>query len=258
MMMIPPLNKQKMDSRSDISKKPMYGNYRVHHPEGHLMFYCDLKKYNWYLTRDLAVVIPDEEKSIQLTFEPKGDGEKPMFLSEIRQNVCVVSGSEEDLTKHHVVPTQFRKYFPDVYKSKNSNDVVAITNQCHNDYERIADIYKEELVNTYITEEEIEYNKILAFINKIAGTLERYEDLIPDERVLKLYERLFKFLDKMDVLLSDARELEEINFSELIVERMGVEELIVSWKNHFVEHTNPQFLPDWWDPDYIKIIDIRK
>tara|TARA_R110000772_G_scaffold47449_5_gene108534 strand:- start:4697 stop:5440 length:744 start_codon:yes stop_codon:yes gene_type:complete len=247
-----------MGNRSEISKKPMYGNYKVYHPKGHLMFYCDLKKYNWYLSRDLAVVMPDEEKSIKFTFEPKGNGEKPRFLSEIRQNVCVVSGSEEDLTKHHVIPTQYRKYFPDVYKSKNSNDVVVITNDGHNEYERIADVYKDELTNTYITKEEIEYNKLLAFVNKISRTLEKYEEVIPSDRVSNLYEKLDHFLNKLDVVLEDAKELEEINFSKLIVERMGVEELIVSWKNHFVEHTDPQFLPDWWDPDYIKIIDIRK
>lgn len=245
------------DNGLEISKKPMYGNYKVYHPKGHLMFYCDEKKYNWYLSRDLAIIL-DEEKAIKLTFEPKGDGEKPRFLTEQRQNICVVTGSDENLTKHHVIPTQYRQYFPDVYKSKNSNDVVAMRDKEHNDYERIADIYKEELINTYITEEEFEYNKILAFINKIAGTLERYEDLIPNDRVLKLYKRLFDFLDKMDILLVDAKELEEINFNKLIVERVGIEKLIVDWKNHFVEHTNPQFLPEWWDSNYVKIIDIRK
>tara|TARA_R110000772_G_scaffold2410_4_gene8499 strand:- start:7962 stop:8723 length:762 start_codon:yes stop_codon:yes gene_type:complete len=247
-----------MGNGLEISKKPMYGNYKVYHPKGHLMFYCDLKKFNWYLSRNLAVVVPDEEKSIKFTFEPKGDGEKPIFLSELRQNICVVTGSDEDLTKHHVVPTQYRQYFPNIYKSKNSNDVVVMRDKEHNDYERIADIYKEDLTKYYITEGEIEYNKIITLISKISNTLERYEHLIPEKRVDRLYDRLDMFLNKLGVVIEEFDDLEPLNYNQLIVDRMGVENLIVSWKNHFVEHMNPQFLPEWWDPDYIKIIDVRE
>lgn len=246
-----------MGNGVEISKKPMYGNYKVYHPKGHLMFYCDLKKFNWYLDRNLAVLL-DEPKSIQLTFEPKGDGEKPRFLSGLRRNICVVSGSEDNLTKHHVVPTQYRKHFPEMYKSKNSNDVVAIENDIHNEYEKIADLYKEELIRVYITDEEIEYNRILSCINRLCITLNKYGHLIPDDRYVDLFNRLDHFLIKLNISLDEVKDLSEINYSELIVDRMGVEELIISWKRHFVEHTDPQYLPKWWDPDYVKIIDIRK
>lgn len=239
------------------SNKTLYGNYKVYHPKGHLMFYCDKKKYNWYLSRDLAFVLPDEEKSIKLTFEPKGDGEMPQFLTSQRENICVVTGTSDYLTKHHVIPTQYRQYFPEVYKSKNSNDVVAMCDEEHQKYERIADVYKNELINLYITPEEFEYNRMLEYITKISNTLNLYEHLIPSDRVADLYNRLDKFLNKLGVVIDEVKDLDTININELIVERAGVEKLIIDWKNHFIQHANPQFLPDWWDPDFIKIIDIR-
>jgi len=35
-------------------KTPIYGNWKVVHPSGHLMFYGDEKKANWYLKRKLV------------------------------------------------------------------------------------------------------------------------------------------------------------------------------------------------------------
>lgn len=246
-----------MSKRLIISKKPMYGNYKVYHPKGHLMFYCSKKKYNWYLKRDLAIVLEGEEKSIQLTFNPKGDGEKPRFLQSERQNRCVECGTDEDLTKHHVVPTRYRKHFPDIYKSKNSNDVVVMCEEDHSKYERVADKFKYQLENEYITEEEMEYNKMVEFIYKTMNTLEKHEDKIPEERLNYLREKMNGYMEKLDIVIQEAKDLELINFNKLIVERCGIEKLIVDWKNHFIKNTDVKYLPDWWDPNYVKIVDFR-
>jgi hypothetical protein len=222
------------------------------------MFYCNKKKFNWYLKRDLADIIEGEKKSIQLTFTPRGDGEKSIFLSEERQNICVVTGSDKNLTKHHVVPTQYRQYFPNIYKSKNSNDVVAICDEEHSNYERYADELKSDLIEKYILKDEIEYNKKLDFLRKTLNTLDKHEDKIPYDRLWYLYEKLEMVLKHVGIVQEEVDNLEKLNIDQLIVDRMGIEELIVTWKNHFVEYSKPKYLPDWWDPNHIKIVDIRQ
>lgn len=237
---------------SELKENP-YGNYRVYHPEGGLMFFCDLKKYNWYLSRNLAHVVGD--KSIKLNFTPKGYGEDDEFLIEGRKNICVVSGSSEGLTKHHVVPTQYRRYFPNRYKSNNSNDVVVLTREIHNEYELTADKYKKYLEDYYITESELYYNKCVSDFNKLKSSL-RYKEDIPPHRLFELYRDLNKVMDELGINISYDR-MDPIDINKLIVERMGVEKMIVDWKNHFVENTNPQFLPKWWNPNYVKIVKNR-
>src|SRR5271154_4010708 len=98
----------------------MYDNCRLYGPDGLFMAFCDKKRFNWYLKKGLANQIDD--KSIQLNFSPKGTGcsERGQYLKTPRQSICVVCGTDKDLTKHHVVPTRFRKHFPVEIKSHAS------------------------------------------------------------------------------------------------------------------------------------------
>jgi hypothetical protein len=238
-------------------KKP-YSNLKVYHPHGNLMFFSSKKKFNWYLRKNLAVKISDD--SIQLTFEPKGYGEDPKYLTP-RENICVVTGETDNLTKHHVIPTQFRQYFPMKYKSKNSADVVAITRDAHDEYEREADKLKEWLIDVYISEEEINYNKSLNYIQKMLKTINNYRESIPSDKIGDMYKDINGYLDNIkkindDVIkLSHLDNLKPIDFNKLIVERIGVENMIKLWKNHFIEKANPKYLPEWWDPNDVKIVE---
>ena len=104
--------------------RKIYGNYKVFSPEGHLMFRCDLKKANWYLSRDLAHLFSDDPHTIQLKFQPKGLGNhnKVYGLTEM-DNKCVVCGTNEFLTRHHVVPISYRRFFPVEIKSHNFHEL---------------------------------------------------------------------------------------------------------------------------------------
>jgi len=222
------------------------------------MFFCSKKKFNWYLKKGLAEKL--NEDSIKLTFEPRGMGEDPMFLTP-RENRCVVSGNTKDLTRHHVVPTQFRQHFPMKYKSKNSSDVVVITRDEHDKYEREADVLKEKLIDMYVSEDEINYNKSLHYIQRMLNTIENYKDLIPNDKIGNMYDDMNEYLEKIKkindevIKLSHLENLEPIDFNKLIVERVGVEELIVMWKTHFIEYAKPKYLPEWWNPNYVKIVE---
>ena len=129
-------------------KKLSLENWKVYHPNGKHMFTCGDSKAYWYLDRTDDNGIPLAEKisefEIRLTFEPKGDGysEKDDFGKSDRLIRCVVSGQEDNLQRHHIVPYCYRTYFPVEYKSKNHHDVVLITDKLHEEYEREANKLK--------------------------------------------------------------------------------------------------------------------
>ena len=109
------------------SKNLSSENWKVYHPSGRHMFTCGEKKAFWYLERNLAKLI-DGERSIELTFIPKGNGfeDDEEFGRSIRIVRCVVTGVSNSLQRHHIVPYCYRTYFPEQYKSKNHHDVVLL------------------------------------------------------------------------------------------------------------------------------------
>ena len=124
-------------------------NWKVYHPSGRHMFTCGEKKASWYLERNLAKLIG--KKMIELTFIPRGNGfeDNEEFGRSIREARCVVSGLEEGLQRHHIVPYCYRTYFPEIFKSKNHHDVVLINHEIHSQYERQANEYKDEIARIY-------------------------------------------------------------------------------------------------------------
>ena len=147
-------------------------NWKVYHPDGTHMFTCGERKANWYLNntnedgKPLAKKIGDYK--IQFTFEPKGKGYKKGEVFGLASRVirCVVSGEENNLQRHHIVPYCYRQHLPDEYKSKNHHDVVLVTNKAHEEYELSATEYKNELAHEYgvptLNELNLKYTKLLS------------------------------------------------------------------------------------------------
>ncbi|CAN6457551.1 unnamed protein product [Victoria cruziana] len=52
-------------------KAPVYHNCRIYASDGRLLCYCDKKKLEWYLDRNLAKLVEDDPPAIMLRFEPK-------------------------------------------------------------------------------------------------------------------------------------------------------------------------------------------
>lgn len=67
----------------------------------------------WYLERDLAVLIDEDPPTIQLKFSPAGSGNSgsEFYLSE-KQNRCVSCGLDKDYLRHSIVPHSYRKFLP--------------------------------------------------------------------------------------------------------------------------------------------------
>src|SRR5208283_2948606 len=102
-----------------ISKGPPYDNIECYHPDGSLMCYLSSRQAEWYIKKGLGSFFDeskekDSNKKLRLNFVPNGKGEPEVLLRE-RKNICVVSGKNDMLTKHHVIPYQYRKCFPSMY-----------------------------------------------------------------------------------------------------------------------------------------------
>lgn len=238
-------------------KIPIYGNYKVLSPEGKLMFRCQEKKFNWYLKRNLAKII--EDSTIQLLFEPKGLGHQSDYYLKQKDNICVVCGfsDELNLTKHHVVPYCYRKFFPPEYKDHNHHDILPLCLECHNRYECLASNFKQKISNKY----NIPINGICSFDKekykaiKYASSLFNYENLMNNERKDKLKKYLSEYLKKectdQDIknLSSEYYELTKCQTTngELVFQKIdNLNDFIIQWRKHFIENMHPKFLPEGW------------
>lgn len=272
------------------SKNLSSENWKVYHPSGRHMFTCGEKKAQWYLERNLAKLIGT--KKIALTFVPKGNGfeDNEEFGRSIRLARCVVTGVEENLQRHHIVPYCYRTYFPEEYKSKNHHDVVLINNEIHSIYEQKANKYKDIIARIYnvktISELNIEYTVKLReigkdgsiLLNAIHSIFKSYRKMPDDIKLEKLHfisektdvpynviERLnYVQLYKLYLLLreqhiSDVYVYKEQNRAYYdhgyrVVQKLDteekIEEFVKLWRNHFINTMQPQYMPNGWSIDF--------
>lgn len=238
--------------------KIIYGNYKVYHPDGTLMFLCEFKKANWYLKRDLAIKLSDNE--IQLTFIPKGKGRRSEYDLSEKKNICVVCGDDElsTLTKHHVVPYQYRKHFPDKIKSRSSHDILPICQEHHYDYENnYANKLKLDLEEKYEIKRKISSKDLTESFRA-----QRYSNLLLDYDVCKKLpkERIKFFISEMKRIFGtdDPFEVAKLKIhkeidketdiiSKTIVENLNnIGEFEIMWRKHFIENMKPKYLPKGW------------
>lgn len=236
----------------------IYGNCQVLSPEGILMFRCDNKKANWYLSRNFAITLSDDPLTIQLTFEPKGLGNynRPYGLIEL-ENKCVDCGTEEDLTRHHVVPFCYRKHFPEEYKSHNHHDVLPLCVECHTNYELHADELKKDFAKMYNAPVDGKWDDIDDMsirVAKIATALSLHSDVIPYDKKEKLMSELAMllghtdFLDSLDYLMIRPKAEMRKSHGEMVVEQLlSIDDFIITWREHFILKCKPKYLPKNWD-----------
>ncbi|KAI9249438.1 hypothetical protein BDA99DRAFT_523783 [Phascolomyces articulosus] len=199
--------------------KNIYENWKVYSKHGKLMFRCNQRKAQWYLTRELAAVKDNEERSIQLNFDTKGEGHaEDDYMVEDRSNFCVICASTDGLTLHHVVPYVYRQWFPLTIKSKSSRDLLLVCKQCHDQYERHATSLKKSLATKYELPLEgkgwvrVPENRTA---RKAASALLRAADKIPVERKKELENTVHSFWEqkKQDPTQTNDKRKENSNDS---------------------------------------------
>ncbi|KAM0943790.1 putative ribonuclease D [Dioscorea sansibarensis] len=114
-------------------KSPVYHNCRIYANDGRLLCFCDRRKLEWYLRRNLAKIVEDDPPAIMLLFEPKGrpEDEDNDFYIQSKKNICVGCGEKSHYLRYRIIPSCYRMHFPEHLKSHRSHDIVLLCVDCH-------------------------------------------------------------------------------------------------------------------------------
>ncbi|XP_039019103.1 protein RRP6-like 3 isoform X2 [Hibiscus syriacus] len=132
-------------------KSPVYHNCRIYANDGRLLCYCDGRKLEWYLRRDLAKLVDDDPPAIILLFEPKGrpEDEDNDFYIQSKKNICVGCGEGNHYLRYRVIPSCYRIHFPEHLKSHRSHDIVLLCVDCHEVAHAAAEKYKRRIAREF-------------------------------------------------------------------------------------------------------------
>ncbi|XP_073148987.1 protein RRP6-like 3 [Henckelia pumila] len=128
-------------------KSPVYHNCKIYADDGRLLCYCDRRKLEWYLSRNLAKLVEDDPSSIKLLFEPKGrpEDEDNDFYIQSKKNICVGCGEANHYLRYRIIPSCYRIHFPEHLKSHRSHDIVLVCVDCHEIAHAAAEKYKKQI-----------------------------------------------------------------------------------------------------------------
>ena len=246
-----------------------YGNCVIQAPDGVILCRTSEKKVRWYLSRDLAVKISDNPSTIRLRFEPSGrSGVGEAYSFAVRQNICVACGTTRDLTRHHIIPYCYRRYMQDGLKEHSSYDVVMLCRHHHDLYETHAMEFKAQLAEKYGFVDKTPQNIDVPLVRamKAARTIAAHGNKIPVERLNSLKAEICDYLqiphgevpiEQLSLLAEKPRKatlevLEEVypfpkSVIGKIIEKNELKNFIVTWRQHFLDHVKPEFMPSYWD-----------
>ncbi|KAK6242535.1 hypothetical protein SCA6_007924 [Theobroma cacao] len=132
-------------------KSPVYHNCRIYANDGRLLCYCDRRKLEWYLCRDLAKLVEDDPPAIMLLFEPKGrpEDEDNDFYIQSKKNICVSCGEGNHYLRYRIIPSCYRIHFPEHLKSHRSHDIVLLCVDCHEVAHAAAEKHKKQIAGEF-------------------------------------------------------------------------------------------------------------
>lgn len=250
--------------RNILKNKP-YGNCIVKNIKGIHIFNCSKKRCAWYLKRNLATIVKANPLTIQLNFVSKGDGhmDEPYFLQD-RKNICVVCGSSEKLTMHHILPFCYKRHMSEKFKSHNSYDILPLCYKCHGSYEIKANKFKDNLIIEYgVIKTQNFLDKTLKSVCLHAAALLKYGENIPYERRNDLMESIKKYYGREEISIDDLKNASTIEYhikqkneqktdSQFVVEALiDIPAFIKRWRKHFIDSLAPKYMPEHWDIERI-------
>ncbi|KAL0560056.1 hypothetical protein IC582_000448 [Cucumis melo] len=149
-------------------KSPVYHNCRIYANDGRLLCYCDRRKLEWYLRRELAELVADDPPAIKLLFEPKGrpEDEGNDFYIQSKKNICVGCGEGNHYLRYRIIPSCYRIHFPEHLKSHRSHDIVLLCVDCHETAHAAAEKHKRELAAEF---------GIPLFVRRVVDTKEAFD-----------------------------------------------------------------------------------
>ncbi|KAJ8513150.1 hypothetical protein OPV22_003584 [Ensete ventricosum] len=123
----------------------------IYASDGRLLCYCDRRKLEWYVQRDLARIVEDDPPAIMLLFEPKGrpEDEDNEFYIQSKKNMCVGCGEKSHYIRYRIIPSCYRMHFPEHLKSHRSHDIVLLCVDCHEVAHSAAEKYKKKVAQEF-------------------------------------------------------------------------------------------------------------
>lgn len=182
---------------------PVYENCVMFAPTGQQLCFCDTKKMNWYLSKNLATKISENE--FILNFKPNQTGcidqdlEESNFYITAKKNCCVVCGVDYNYLKFHVVPYIYRQHFPNILKAHKSHDIVLLCLECHEKANKLYNKEKENIAIKYNVSSNIQSIKTLGIkkLNKIINiskNLIKKKPYIDNNKIKEIEDELKKLI----------------------------------------------------------------
>lgn len=242
----------------------LFDNCLIQAPDGVNLSRCGSKKLRWYLDRGMADLVGNDPPTIRLRFEPSGRrGLDDPLLLDGKPNVCVVCGTTENLTRHHIVPYCFIKHMDLEAKTDVIRDIFPLCRPCHDAYEFKSHEKKQAMADAAgmplngMTEDQ----KRLRWATGTANTLIKHGHKMPANRREELLDVVRDYLGRRDVSDADLIKLKEtryeetstgVPFSKYAADRVtNYSEFAQDWRRHFVETMKPRYMPDKWKVDRI-------
>lgn len=241
----------------------IFDNCIIQAPDGVNLSRCGMKKLRWYLNQGLADMVSSDPPTIRLRFEPSGrQGLHDPLLMDGKPNICVVCGTGEDLTRHHIVPYSFIRHMELEYKVDIIRDIFPLCRKCHNDYEEKSQEKRHAMAEEMgvpihgIRSEEV---KKIRKAMGAAAAVHKHGKKMPETRKEELLAMVKDFLGKDEVTDEDLHILRKyqitqrddyVNFSKHVAENVkDYNEFAREWRTHFVETMNPKYMPERWRVD---------
>lgn len=244
----------------------IYDNTLALDVDGQPLFRCAARKALYYLESGLAVRVgAGEPLVIRLLFRPAGPGRRgDDYLLQALENRCVVCGATEELSRHHVVPACYRRWFPDEVGYLTHYDIVALCLTCHEAYEKHARQFKRQLEDEFNVPAECRRRAVdhrLSAVRGRAGALLKYLGQMPAARIAEYLKTVQEYYGRERITRDDLVEAaiievhadggDFITAGEYIVRQMKTPEEIdrfaVRWRAHFKVQMQPRFLAPSWE-----------
>lgn len=244
-------------------QKPLYSNCIILDPSGKPICRSGERRVNWYLTKGLATKVSDDPLTVKLNFTPAGAGDAgDEYMLANKDNKCVVCGSDNELTRHHVVPYCYRVHFPEKSKSHTSYDILPVCIDCHEAYEKEARMLRRQIIAELKIDEhgEIEIRREAVRAIKAAAALKRHGNKIPAEKIADLRSTIMNYFGKQECSDEDIEAAALLEWkivpedyacaSKKVVESQeSIDGFARRWREHFVSIMAPKHLPSCWSVD---------
>jgi hypothetical protein len=243
------------DNDMSLIKK---SSIQIYSKDDILIGFCDYKRYQWYIKKGLATILNQNEHtiSIKLNFVHKQyDNEKTLIY---RKTECHCCGSKKNLQKFHVLPSHYKKYYPDEKKRYNISDILLICKLCSPNAYHFMNKFQDKLYKLLSVNPNEFIDTTKKNIKLYALSLYRKKE--KDDKYFDMMTKLKHLLsieDKQDLTkkeleyyksLDCSKEKDGCNsISEYVVKKFSMNNkldyLTNKWKESFILCIEPKYLP---------------